>query len=193
MNDGGMLKPALIAGVLLGILSIVPGLQLVNCACCAWVIGGGILAAHLYVKSSIVAVTLGRGMVLGLLTGGIGGMVYILFSIPLLIVMSGGTGRYFEQARQSLYGVPNLPQALREALASMPTGGSELAVLLVITGLLMIVAFSLPGMLGGLIGVALFEKRKIEGPTPVYHPPVYPPPPPPPAEDPPEQGSNPAS
>ena len=189
MNDDGILKPALIAGVLLGILSIVPGLQLVNCACCAWVIGGGILAAHLYVKSSITAVTLGRGMVLGLLTGAIGGVVYILFSIPLQIVMSGGSVRYFEQARQSLYGVPNLPPAWREALASMPTGGNELAVLLVITGLLMIVAFSIPGMLGGLIGVALFEKRKIAGHMPAYHPPVYPPPPPPPAEDPPEQGN----
>jgi len=181
MNEGGMWKPALIAGVLLGVLSTMPGLQLVNCACCAWVIGGGILAARLYVKSSAAVVTLGRGLVLGLLTGAIGGIVYILFSIPLQIVMSGGSVRYFEQARQSLDRVPNLPPALREALATMPTGGSELAVLMVLTGLLMMMAFSLPGALGGLIGVALFEKRKIEIPIPVYHPPLPPSPPEPPA------------
>jgi len=177
MNEEGIWKPALIAGVLVGILSTIPGLHLVNCACCAWVIGGGILAAHLYVKGSAAPVTLGRGLVLGLLTGAIGGAVYILFSIPLQIVLSGGSTRYFEQARQSLDQVPNLPPVLREALASMPTGGSELAVLLVLTGLLMIAAFSLPGMLGGLIGVAIFEKRKIETPTQVYHPPIDPSPP----------------
>ena len=189
MNEDGMWKPALIAGVLVGILSTIPGLHLVNCACCAWVIGGGILAARLQVKSSAAPVTLGRGLVLGLLTGAIGGVVYILFSIPLQIMMSGGSVRYFEQARQSLDSVPNLPPALREALASMPTGGSELAVLLVLTGLLMMVAFSLPGMLGGLIGVALFEKRKIEVAAPVHFPPVHPSPPPPPAEDPPKDES----
>jgi len=186
MNEEGMWKPALIAGVLVGILSTIPGLHLVNCACCAWVIGGGILAARLYVRSSVTPVTLGRGLVLGLLTGAIGGMVYILFNIPLQIVMSGGSVRYFEQARQSLDRVPNLPPALREALASMPTGGSELAVLLVLTGLLMMVAFSLPGMLGGLIGVAVFEKRKIEISAPAYRPPVQPSPPPPPEGDPPQ-------
>lgn len=52
MNQEGMLKPALTGGVLLGILSALPFVSAFNCLCCAWVIGGGMLAAHLFVSSS---------------------------------------------------------------------------------------------------------------------------------------------
>ena len=179
MNDAGMLKPALIGGVLLGILSIIPGIQL---CCCAWMIGGGILAAALYVKSSTTAVKLGIGMLLGLFTGAVGGLVYILFSIPIAILFSGGTG-IFEESRRSLSSLPNLPPAFQEALANMPTSGSAMIVLLVFSSLLLLVLFSLVASVGGLIGVAIFEKRKIEGSVTTNPHGIEPPIPPPPPAD----------
>ncbi|MBZ5496843.1 MAG: hypothetical protein LAP85_10615 [Acidobacteriia bacterium] len=172
MNENGMLKPALIGGVLLGIVSVIPGIQL---CCCIWTIGGGILAAHLYVKSSPLAVTLGSGVGLGLLTGAIGGMVYCLFSISLGFLLSGGRMGMFEETRRNLSEIPNLPQWFREALATMPTQGSAIVVLMIFAALLTIAIFSLIGAGGGVIGVAVFEKRKIERPAQDYQPPPPPP------------------
>ena len=65
MNEDSMLKPALVGGVLLGILSALPLINYFNCICCAWVILGSVVAARLYVKDSSVPVTLGRGVALG--------------------------------------------------------------------------------------------------------------------------------
>lgn len=186
MSEHGMLRPALIGGVLLGVLSVAPFIQAFNCVCCAWVIGGGVLAASLYVRSAPAAVTLGNGAGLGLLTGCIGGLVYILFSIPLIFLKSyGGTG-FIEEARKNLLGLPDLPAGFRDAVAGMPTGGGALAVFMVFSGLLILVIFSVMGMLGGVLGVALLEKRKIGHQPAGPQPPVVIPPPPPPPPDTPE-------
>src|SRR6059036_1044136 len=114
-----MLKAALIGGVALGILSVIPLLNMVNCFCCAWVIGGGILAANLYVKGSIEAVTLGRGLVLGLLTGAIGGVVETLFSTPLQMIMASMGASALSRFEQVVDQMKDLPPEVREALRSI--------------------------------------------------------------------------
>src|SRR5437588_622051 len=50
MND--KMKPALIGGVILGILSAIPFVNIPNICCCAWAIVGGIIAANIYIKNS---------------------------------------------------------------------------------------------------------------------------------------------
>jgi hypothetical protein len=185
MNQNPMLKPALIGGVLLGILSAVPPVNLLNCACCAWVIGGGVLAANLYVKSSPVMVTLGTGCLLGMLTGAIGAVVSTLFSIPIQILMSNVLAGYAEEMRQRLASLPTLPPAWRDFLSSMPVSGGFNFITVLLNGFLSLIVYSLMAMLGGMLGVALFEKRKPEPPAPAYRPPVDLPPPPPPVMPPP--------
>jgi hypothetical protein len=183
MNQNVMLKPALIGGVLLGILSAVPPLSLFNCLCCAWVIGGGILAASLYVKNSPTAVTLGTGMLLGLLTGAIGGAVSVLFSIPIQMLMSS-MGMWGPGEMRQMLSELNLPPEWRDMLESIMSnsGGPHIA-LMVFAGLMNVVVYSLVATLGGVLGVAIFEKRKVQGSPPSYPPPInLPPPPPPPPE-----------
>jgi hypothetical protein len=185
MNEDTMLKPALIGGVLLGILSALPLINYFNCCCCAWVIAGGVVAARLYVKGSAVPVTLGRGLTVGLLTGVIGAIVFALFSIPL-ILMSNGSSRIMEQFKQAIAQVPNMPAQTREALeAAIAQGGFGILVY-VIGFIFALVLFSLVAMIGGAIGVAIFEKRKtgsaLSDPPP-YQPPADLPPPPPPADE----------
>jgi hypothetical protein len=179
-----MLKPALIGGVILGILSSLPIVMAFNCVCCAWVIGGGVLAAYLYVKDASVPVTLGRGVALGLLTGAIGALVTALFSIPLYILSHGPGAGFMEQMRQSIDQMPNLPPESRQFMHSLYSGNGMSAVLYAFGFLFMLFVYSLFGMLGGSIGVAIFEKRKPgESPAadlPPYQPPSGMPPPPPP-------------
>lgn len=175
-----MLKPALVGGVLIGILSAVPVISMANCICCAWVIGGGILAANLYVKASPVAVTLGRGALLGMLAGAIGAVVDTVFSIPLHMLMSGIGVNVLGQVEEILNQVQEIPAEQREALRAIFSSGPGTGVLLVlIGGMVSLVVFSVMGMAGGAIGVALFEKRK-PGPPVEWQPPEAAPPPLPP-------------
>jgi hypothetical protein len=190
MNDQGMLKPAMIGGVLLGILSALPVL---NCACCAWIIGGGMLAANLYVKISPSAVKLSSGVALGLLTGAIGGVVTTLFSIPVQYLLKDFIRSFASSMQQQLGEVMNLPAETRQAFSAMLANSGNLTVLSVVfAGFFNLIIFSMIAMLGGILGVAIFEKRKIDGPIPAYQPAIHmpPPPPPPPSEEPPERGPN---
>jgi hypothetical protein len=183
MNEERMLKPALIGGVLLGILSSIPVISLFNCVCCAWVIGGGVLAAYLYVKDSPIPVTLGRGVGLGLFTGFIGTIVNAVFMIPLYLLMDRVGMGVVQQIKQALERVPNLPPEAEAALRSI-SGEGGLGIFLYIAGfILTLVINCLVAMLGGAIGVAIFEKRKPGAApmnTPYQEPPVTLPPPPPP-------------
>jgi hypothetical protein len=177
MNDERMLRPALIGGVLLGILSSLPVINLFNCICCAWVIGGGVLASYLYVKDSTAPVSMGKGVALGLATGILGTIVSALFSIPLYFMMNRGMS-VMEQLRVAVDQVPNMPPETREMLRSLTERGGMEVLFFVFFLVFTLVLYCLFAMLGGAIGVALFEKRKTE-PAPTYIPPYQPPPPPP--------------
>jgi hypothetical protein len=183
MNEERMWRPALVGGVLLGILSSLPVVNLFNCVCCAWIIGGGVLAAYLYVKDSPVPVTLGRGVALGLATGVIGAIVTAVFSIPLRLMMSRAGTSVREQLMQAVNQIPNMPPEARETLRALAARG-DLDILFLVFGLLLtLVIYCLFAMLGGAIGVALFEKRKPGAPSDEasrYQPPANLPPPPPP-------------
>ncbi|MDH4197957.1 MAG: hypothetical protein OEW05_11145, partial [Candidatus Aminicenantes bacterium] len=61
-----VILPALIGGVVAGVLS---GIPFLNCLCCLWIIGGAMLAAHLLARESPVSLTAGDGAVVGVLTG----------------------------------------------------------------------------------------------------------------------------
>jgi hypothetical protein len=186
MNQDSFLKSALIGGVALGVLSALPVLGALNCLCCAWVIGGGMLAAHLYVKDSPAPVTLGTGVLLGLLAGVVGAVVDTLFTIPLHMALRS-SAVMTEQLREWADELPNLPGEYREMFRSLASGGPAIGSLLfVVTAFFKLVVYAIVAMLGGALGVAVFEKRKIGMPGPDvsarYEPPggITPPPPPPP-------------
>jgi len=179
-----MLKPALVGGVLLGILSALPLINYFNCICCAWVILGSVVAARLYVKDSSAPVTLGRGVALGILTGVIGTIVSALFSIPLFLMAGGGSG-IMQQMKQALEQIPSLPPETRDAVESLMSQGNISTAIFVAGFFFMLVINCLVAMIGGAIGVAIFEKRKsgaVPPEAPQYQPPVDLPPPPPPTD-----------
>lgn len=175
----GILRPALIGGVVLGILSAVPGIHLVNCFCCAWVIAGGIVAANLYVSSSPIMVTLGRGVVVGAAAGAIGAIVDTLFSIPVHFLMVRLGSGALEEMRSVMARFPELPREAKEAAERMVTTGAAGVLMVILSGLLKLVIYPIMAATGGAIGVALFEKRHPGEPPPIP-PPVteFPAPPP---------------
>src|SRR5258708_1117653 len=85
------LKPALIGGVVLGLLSVIPLVNLVNICCCLWALLGGLLASYLYIKNSPVPARPGDGAILGALAGLVGAVIVVIIGIPISIVAGGIT------------------------------------------------------------------------------------------------------
>jgi hypothetical protein len=179
MDTERMFKPALIGGVLLGILSSLPYINMANCCCCAWVIGGGALAAYLYVKDSPYPVSMGNGILIGLFAGVIATVVSSLFLIPLNFLLSYGGLGFAEQFRELAEQMPNMPPETREAIRKF-SGRSDMSAILFLLHMVFTLAINcLFAMLGGVIGVAIFEKRKPGDPPDVhasYQPPANLPP-----------------
>src|SRR5688500_2242827 len=80
-------KPALIGGVLLGLLSVIPFVNALNICCCLWAILGGMLASYLSVKNSPTPATPGDGAIIGALAGVIGAVISIILGIPISYAM----------------------------------------------------------------------------------------------------------
>lgn len=152
-----MLKPALIGGGVLGVLSGIPLVSLGNCACCAWVIGGGVLAAYLFNQGlpAQAAPPYGPAAGLGALTGVIGAIVSFLVSLPFsLMGMAGGLAGVQEQ----LQNIEGLPPEVQDAFANV--GAAGVGIGMMIFGLLFsIVLYAVMAMIGSLIGIAIFARK----------------------------------
>jgi hypothetical protein len=178
------LQPALFGGLFIGVLSALPLVNLANC-CCLWVIAGGVLATYLLQQNSPYPVTTADGALVGLLAGLIGGTLGTLLSIPIEMAMGPFQQRLFEQMMSN----PDIPpetRALFEGLANRGLSGLLLAFRFTFA----IVLGAVFGMLGGLLGVALFKKNLPPPPGSFGYPPPPPPPgvidlPPPPPPPPP--------
>ena len=105
------------------------------------------MATFLYMKSSPTRIGPGDGAVLGGLAGVIGAVLYLIIGVPLAFFM----------------GSAQMEEAFARANVHLPfTGFLLFLVAGLIVGLLLIVL----AVIGGLIAVPIFEKRKGDIPPP---------------------------
>ena len=149
------LKPAIIGGVVLGLLSIIPIVNLGNVCCCLWAILGGVLATYLYVKASPVPASPGDGAILGAIAGAVGGLMAIVLGIPINIVAGGITRALFLRLMEGFN--PSQAEMMR---IQMEAGVSILRE--IVNGIILAVCLVIFSTVGGLLGVPIFEKRKRE-------------------------------
>jgi len=138
------LKPALLGGLVVGLLSAIP---FINYCCCIWSIGGGVLAAYLYIKDSPTQVTTGDGAMVGGLAGVVGAIIYLVIGLPIAI----------------LFGMAAMEEQLTRSGVQLPFSG---VLLMIVSGIVAAIILAVLATLGGLIGVAIFEKRKGSGIAP---------------------------
>jgi hypothetical protein len=160
--DSGRLQPALYGGLFIGVLSALPLVNAGNCCCCLWVLMGGALAVYLRQQNSPYSVPASEGALTGLLAGLIGGVVAGLLSIPLQAMTSGFQHQILERILSSN---PDMPPEARDAMERWATGSA----LRTVGALINVVVFTVFGMLGGLLGVAVFTKN---APPPPPEPPT---------------------
>lgn len=189
-----MIGPALIGGVFLGITSSLPVVNLVNCACCLWVVGGGVLAVYLYTRnypSGMAPVTYTDGALLGLLTGVFGGLVWTAVDVPLALLWLQFDASDLAELQEILQDA-GIPSEIREfILVVVQSGGTGLGVILFNIGIHVLLG-SIFATLGGILGVALFgdQARLQVAPAGPTEPPASETQPPRPGERPPGGASN---
>jgi hypothetical protein len=154
-------QPALIGGLVIGVLSALPLISAGNVCCCLWVVLGGVAAAYLLQQSQPDPLTAGDGALVGLMAGGFGALVYLVVSIPVTILIAPIERRIFSR----------FAQAGGEMATEIPT-----SILIVLGFLFMLFVGPAFGTLGGLLGAALFRKPLPPGPeTPIDVPFTSPP------------------
>ena len=147
------LKPAIIGGVVLGVLSVIPFVNLVNICCCLWAIIGGVLASYLYIKKSPVPATTGDGAILGALAGVVGAVIAVVIGIPISILTSGLMTGIIVSLIESIN--PSQAELVRRQIEAGQTVAGA-----IVNGIILAVLLVIFSTIGGLIGVPIFEKRK---------------------------------
>lgn len=152
-----MLMPALYGGIIMAVISAVPGLNLINCLCCAGVMFGGFMAVYFYKKEltpEMPPLQSSDGLQLGALAGVFGGVIGAILTVLITQAMGNIGGefmlQFMERFRDSMP-----PESWDEMEQSIKEGG--LSILQIITSLVVSIIF---GLLGGLIGYAVLKPKQ---------------------------------
>jgi len=153
-------QPALIGGLVMGVLSALPLINAANICCCLWVIAGGAVAAYLLQQNQTMPIAPGDGALVGLFAGIIGAFVYFVVSIPIGLMLEP-IQRAMVQRTLEMSG--NMPPAIRQILEnySAPRTGVGIVgrmLVRVIGFMFMLFVGSVFSTLGGLLGAAIFKK-----------------------------------
>ena len=161
------IQPALLGGLVLGLGSVIPGISYGNLCCCGWGIVGGCLAAYLLIRRSTSRpVTKGEGASTGALAGAVGSGINLIIGLPLSLLQWDTLMAQMDQRADSMADAASR-QMMTQIVATMQN--HPLLIALAVWVMFAIVGISVAAI-GGLLGVAIFEKRK----GPQYPPPGIP-------------------
>lgn len=160
-------QPVLLGGLVLGLGSVIPFLSLGNLCCCGWAIVGGAFAAYLLIKRSpILPIKSSDGAAAGAVAGVVGSFIYLVIGVPLMLLEWSGIAARMNQSTGNVSDI-----ATREAVKQL-TDAMQGRPAFFALGVWIIFTVVSVGMatLGGMIGVAMFEKRKGGQPPPTFSP-----------------------
>lgn len=142
--------PSLYGGLLIGLLSIIPGLNLVNCMCCAGVMSGGAFAVYMHRRAVGPQVRIQgmTGMSLGLFAGMIGTIVNVILFALLYPILDDLAVQYSWVIQN-----PDVSELLAQIHPILLTHGP-----IFVVGSLGLVINTLFGLIGALIGVSIWGK-----------------------------------
>jgi len=143
-------QPALLGGLFIGVLSTLPIINIGNACCCLWVVGGGALAAWLLQERQSDPLTGADGALIGMLAGIVGAFVGVLLQIPIEIWFGPIQRQWLERLMEGQEIPPQVLEMLNRKVS---------AVTIVADLIIRLVAYVVFGMLGGVLGVAIFRRK----------------------------------
>lgn len=152
------LKPSLMGGLALGVLSALPFISGLNIICCLWAQAGGGLATWLLDKQRPGSLKYGDGAFAGVISGLIGAFVATLITIPIQMIFL--TPETFAALQTRIEQMPISP-ATREAILQFFSPGFNLSRMLL--GLLFnVITLGLFAMIGGILTVTILNRKKLD-------------------------------
>ena len=164
------LRSAILGGIIVGAISGIPGLNLLNCCCCAGILLGGAMSVYLYKQEftdEMPPMESSDALILGIVAGIIGALITTILSttISLLLgpVETQMMRNFMEKLMQKLEDRGSLPAGTMDNMRdqferAIKEGGTIGGILRsLIYALILYPIFS---MLGGLIGFGIFGRKK---------------------------------
>jgi hypothetical protein len=149
------LLAALYGGILTGVFSVVPYLNLLNCLCCAGILLGGFLSVFFYTRDAgpeSRPLSSSDALQLGTLAGVFGAIITVVVSAITLVGFNGlaEVTTALEQMRGQV------PAETFTQIEGLLRSGPMLFLLLSVTWTVISTIF---GLLGGLIGYAVLRQK----------------------------------
>ena len=149
------LLPALYGGIIIGVISGTPFLHYVNCLCCAGILFGGLMSVFFYkqnLTSEMPPLTSSDGVLLGTLAGVFGAIVSLVIAAILFFTVGNIDGEMMLRLFSGF--LEKLPETVEQMEQSIRQG--SFSPLTIIGSFVTCVPF---GLLGGLIGYAIFKQK----------------------------------
>ena len=144
------LQPAVIGGLVTGVLSALPFIGAFNACCCLWIVTGGVTAAYLLQDREPNSIQVGDGALVGLMAGVIGAFVYLILSIPITLLMAPMMSAFTDR----IVNEGNFPPEVREML----TSGIGTAAGIILGFFAYLAGGIVFSTLGGILGTLIFRK-----------------------------------
>jgi hypothetical protein len=153
-------QPAFIGGLVMGVLSALPLVNVGNACCCLWVISGGVVAAYVFQQNQQTPMTPGDGALVGLFAGLIGAVVQVVVSLPLDLLVGP---MYRELAQRAVEMAGSMPPEMRDLLDRISRRGPPTLAFLVVSQVVSAMVWGFLGAIfstiGGLLGAVMFKKN----------------------------------
>ena len=168
------LRSAILGGLIIGAISGIPGLNLLNCCCCAGILLGGAISVYLYRReftSEMPPMESSDALILGIIACIVGALITTFLSAMISLILgpveTEMMRNFMEKLTQKLEDRGSIPQGTLDNMRdqfeqAMKEGGTVGGILRsLVYALILYPIFS---MLGGLIGFGIFGKKKPTAP-----------------------------
>ena len=149
------LQPALLGGLVLGVLSALPIVNMGNACCCLWVIAGGVAAAYLLQNNRTAPISSGDGAAVGFLAGVFGAIVWQLLAIPVTVIMGPIQARMLER----MLDTGDMPENVRQIFETLQQNAGFSIARFILGSVFTLFVSVIFSTLGGLLGAAMFRKK----------------------------------
>lgn len=155
-------QPSLLGGLFIGIVSALPIVGAANVCCCLWVVTGGLLTVYLQRQGRPEALDAAEAVLGGLVAGLLGAVINIVITGALMAL--SGTDRLADQIRNAVDQNPQLPPDLRDRVDLLVNGPRAPVLVAVLFAAVVLPMYAVFGMLGALLGFAMFRKSSAPPP-----------------------------
>lgn len=174
-------RAAMFGGLAIGLISGIPVISLVNCCCCAGILGGGVLTFYLYRQEhteGMLPLEASDGLILGIMAGITGAFVQAVIHGFLVLLFAGAQEEFMRRIMEKIIdglakngGIPSdaLDQMRDQIESSMRQSSTMRGVIMSL--FMSLIIYPIFAMLGGLLGYGIFRPKKPQQMQPTPMPP----------------------